>query len=113
MAARRHAECRVRSAEWRSALAGMALVGLLSTAVLADNYADRAAEVAKLSSEHKAELLRKKSRFDGLKEPERQRLRDIHAELEASPDNLALKKVMGNYCNWLKNLSSRDRDEVL
>lgn len=113
MAARTVADCGLRIAEWRTAFLGIVLVGYLASVVLADSYADRASEVAKLSSEQKAELLRKKDRFDKLTDVERQRLRDIHAELEASPDNFALKKVMGNYCNWLRSLSSRDRDQVL
>ncbi len=113
MEVRTIANCGLRIADGRTAFLGMVLVGLLATVVLAKSYSDRATEVAKLSSEQKAELLRKKDRFDKLTDAERQRLRDIHAELEASPDNLALKTVMGNYCNWLRNLSSRDRDQVL
>jgi len=114
MEANQIADCGLRIADWRWAIAGVALVCGLATVVWADTYAERAAKVAALPSDKKAELLRKKERFDKLSEPERQRLRDLHAELSSSADVATLEAVMENYCNWLKNLqSSRDRDEVL
>ncbi len=113
MAARTMRDGGLRSAVWRYGALGVGLAVGLASVALADSYADRTAKVAAMTSEQKSELLRKKSRFDGLEEPERQRLRDLHAELEASPDCIALKKVMAHYCNWLRNLSARDRDEVL
>ncbi len=113
MAAKWIAECGLRSAEWRTAVIGIALAGLFATVTLADNYSKQAAQVAALSSEQKAELLRKKDRFDKLTGAEKQRLRDLHAELSASPDAATLETVMRNYCNWLRYLPPRDRDEVL
>jgi hypothetical protein len=114
MAAKRIADCGLRLADWRWALAGMALVCGLASLVWADSNAERAARIASLPSDKKAELLRKKERFDKLTEPERQRLRDLHGELSSSADVATLETVMENYCNWLKNLqSSRERDEVL
>ena len=113
MAAKRIADCRWRIAEWRIPILGFGLVGLLATAVLADNYSKQAAQVASLSSEQKAELLRKKDRFDKLTDAEKQRLRDLHAELTSSADAATLETVMRNYCNWLRYLPPRERDEVL
>jgi hypothetical protein len=103
----------LRIAEWRIPIVGIALAGLSAAAVQADTYADRAAQVASLSSEQKAELLRKKDRFDKLTDVEKERLRALHAELSASSDAAALSSLMGRYCNWLKGLAARDRDEVL
>jgi hypothetical protein len=81
--------------------------------VWADGYSEDAAKNQALSSDDKAELLRKKQRFDELTEPERQRLRDLHQQLSSSPDAAELKKLMGRYCDWLRNLSSAERAEVL
>jgi hypothetical protein len=103
----------VWKAPWPVACLGIAMAALAATAVLADSYAERAAQVASLSPERKAELLRKKERFDKLSEDDKKRLRDMHAELSSSPDSAALEGLMHRYCDWLKNLSSRDRDEVL
>ena len=114
MAARPIADGGLRIADWRWAIAGVAIVCGLASIVWADTYSERATKIASLTSEKKAELLRKKERFDKLSEPERQRLRDLHTELSSSADVATLETVMRNYSNWLKNLqSSRDRDEVL
>lgn len=112
MEARPIAEWGLQIAEWRSVL-GVGLVGLFATIALADDYSKQAAEVASLSSEQKAELLRKKDRFDKLTDAEKQRLRNLHADLSVSPDAAALERLTRRYCDWLKYLPSRDRDEVL
>ncbi|MCI0358048.1 MAG: hypothetical protein L0211_06175 [Planctomycetaceae bacterium] len=84
-----------------------------ASALWADSYADRAAEVKALSAEKKAELLRKKERFDKLSDAEKNRLRGLHEQLASSPDGPELLKLMGRYCDWLKGLNPRERDEVL
>jgi len=113
MAAKWIAEFGMRIAQWRTAVIGAALLGIGVSVVWADSYAERAATIESLSTEKKAELLRKKQRFDELKDAEKQRLRDLDAQLSAEPNATELKNLMSRYCNWLKNLSSRDRQDVL
>jgi len=113
MAAKWIAEFGLRIAEWRTALIGIALLGICVSVVWADSYSERAATIESLSTEKKAELLRKKQRFDELKDAEKQRMRDLDAQLSAEPNATELKNLMGRYCNWLKNLSSAERAAVL
>jgi hypothetical protein len=94
----------------RSAWLALAILAIGSTVLWADSYAESAAKIESLTSEEKAELLRKKERFDKLSDTEKKRLRDLHAQLAASPE---LEQLMGRYCNWLKNLSSSERAGLL
>jgi hypothetical protein len=106
--------------EFRISDLGRFVVCFLVVAVLmvaaqvagADDYAERAATVEKLTSAEKAELLRKKQRFDELPPQEKERLRELHAKISAAPDAAELEKLLGRYCDWLKNLSSLERAEV-
>src|SRR5437868_769898 len=72
------------------------LIGAASPALAADP-ADAAAKVAALAPEQKADLLRKKERFDALPEGERERLRELHTSLETTPNSLALSQTMDRY----------------
>jgi hypothetical protein len=98
-----------------SSWAALAMVVLLSGLVLtawADTPAERTKRLADLSPEQKEDLLRKKQRFDALDDAERQRLRELHAELSAAPDAAQLQGVLVRYSNWLKALQPTLRAEV-
>jgi hypothetical protein len=97
----------------RSAWLALAILAVGSTVLWADTYAESAAKIKSLTSDQKTELLRKKERFDKLSEAEKARLRELHAQLVRSPDWPELEKLMGRYCNWLKGLNPRERDEML
>jgi len=99
--------------DWRRAALTLVVVALGASVVSADNYAERAATIESLSTEKKAELLRKKQRFDELTDDKQQRIRDLHEQLFAEPNAAELDELMRRYCAWLRNLSSRERQEVL
>src|SRR5262245_56059345 len=105
--------CGLRIADLLRAWLAPAILVLGGTVLRADTYAESAAKIESQTSEQKAELLRKKERFDKLSEVEKARLRDLHAQLAASPDWPELQTLMGRYCNWLKGLNPRERDEML
>ncbi len=66
-----------------------------------------------LTASEKQELERKRDRFYRLPEQEQQRLRALHAQLEASPDGPRLRQVMERYANWLRELPAGQRAELL
>ena len=96
-------------------LAGLTAIAIVLSVSIAwaDGYSERSAEVSSLPAEEKAELLRKKERFDELPEAKRQRIRDLHEQISSSPDAEELQAIMGRYCDWLKNLQSLERDQLL
>ncbi|MEX2175182.1 MAG: hypothetical protein WD872_12540 [Pirellulaceae bacterium] len=102
---------RTRLAKWFVAC-GLFL-SLFAPLTRADEFAERAAELEKLSAEQKDDLRRKKERFDALPAQERQRLRDLHESLLSAPDSEELVKVMQRYCDWLDSLESGPRLAVL
>ena len=66
-----------------------------------------------LPASEKQELERKRDRFYRLPEREQQRLRALHAQLEASQDGPRLRQVMERYSNWLRELPAGQRAELL
>jgi len=113
MAARSILDFGLWLSDWRRAAVAAFIVAVGTSVVWADSYAERAATIRSLTSEEKAELLRKKQRFDELKDAEKNRIRDLHSQLSAEPNAAELMNLMGRYCTWLKILTSRERDEVL
>lgn len=91
--------------------------GLLFMALCAASLPLRADDLLKarlrriegMSSEAKAELLQKQKRFDDLATQEQERLRKLHAEVEARPDRDELVNVMKNYHDWLRTLTTNQR----
>lgn len=61
----------------------------------------------------KDELRRKLETFDRLDQSEQDRLRDLHANLEASPDRQRLEGVMLQYHEWLTTLTANQRAGLL
>jgi hypothetical protein len=91
---------------------GLAALAITSAAI-AETYAERAARVAALSPGEKAELLKKKQRFDALSEEEKQRLRQLHESLSSAPDSQQLQVLLTRYSNWLKGLQPGRRADLL
>jgi hypothetical protein len=83
------------------------------------DFATSAAQLAKLSADDKADLLRKKERFDALaaapvegQPDEQDRLRKLHVELAVASDAEELDRILFRYSDWLKGLTSAQKGEV-
>jgi hypothetical protein len=65
-----------------------------------------------LNPEQRAELSRKRTRFEGLKPAVQERLRTLHRELVADPHSERLYQVLVRYQQWLKTPTSSQRAEL-
>ncbi len=93
---------------------GLALFALVVAAAPghdADEYAQRLERLENPAL--KEELRRKLETFDRLDQAEQDRLRDLHANLEASPDRARLEGVMLQYHEWLTTLTDKERADLL
>ena len=106
-----------RNSVWRFVLSGaVAAWGLAATAghLLADeSYDERVERLQKMSPEEKADLQRKKDRFDKLPEAEKQRLRDLNTSIMSDARSQELSETIRRYNRWLGTLSAAQRAEVL
>jgi hypothetical protein len=73
---------------------------------------DRRQRLESLSPSEKRELLAKKERFDGKSEAEKQRLRELDAQIRQHPQAEQLQQVLQRYGQWLATLQSKDRAEL-
>jgi hypothetical protein len=79
----------------------------------AETEADRAERLKRMTAEQKEELLRKKDQFDKLPDDaERERLRKLHASIEAAPNPGELQATLSRYHAWLGTLSMIERDDL-
>ena len=60
----------------------------------------------------KKQLQRQLDRFAAVKPEEEQQIRQLHQEIEDSPDAEQLRRVMHAYCTWLKSLPAYVRAEL-
>lgn len=71
-----------------------------------ETTSQRVARIKAMANAEKQELAQKKKRYDELPSAEQDRIRNLHAALEARPDSLELTQVMQHYHEWLKTLSA-------
>lgn len=69
----------------------------------------RLKRIEEMSPAEKAELFQKKKRFDDLTAQEQERIRKLHAEVEARSDRDELVNVMKIYHDWLRTLTTNQR----
>jgi hypothetical protein len=110
MRSRSISDFRFQISNW-GALA-VVVMACLALTVWADTTAERTKRLASLSPEEKEDLLRKKQRFDALKDEEKQRLRDLHQSLSAEADAVQLHALAVRYSNWLKALAPTVRSSL-
>jgi hypothetical protein len=79
----------------------------------ADDSAENAARLEKLSPEEKEALLKKKRRFDDLSEPEKSQLRELHRGIMSDADAEALSETVVRYNRWLRSLDPPQRADLL
>ena len=65
------------------------------------------------SAAKKEELRRRQEWFAGMSTEKQDRIRRLHNEIESAEDADRLRRVMKGYCEWLKTLRPRDREELL
>ncbi len=101
---------------WALAAAGGLLAcGLWAWASLGragELLAERRAAVESLAPAEKEALLEHLKRFEGLKSPERARLRQLNQQIEAAEDGPRLRAVMVRYYEWLKMLPPGQQAEL-
>ncbi|MCA9201802.1 MAG: hypothetical protein KDA59_02085 [Planctomycetales bacterium] len=66
-----------------------------------------------VSEAAKQELSRKKTRFEELSPAEQQRLKELHGDLEAQPNQEHLRVVLAQYNDWMSALPSTQRADLL
>ena len=99
-------------------LQGITIVAMLTLAGVASfgttdaTRRARRAQIEQLSPSDKQRLLELSERFAVLEPAEQQRLRRLHAQLEAAPDAEALRQTMDRYQQWLSTLSALQRAEL-
>jgi hypothetical protein len=69
--------------------------------------------LAGLTPQQRQELAAKQQQFAQLDEEEKTRLRQLHAQVQASPDAKKLQSVLHQYSLWLASLSPNERYAVL
>lgn len=92
-------------------LSGCCLAVALAPAAQADPPTRESLE--SLSAEAKKALLEKKERFDELKPPEQQRLRDLNAAIVSTGHGAQLHTTLDRYHEWLKTLTTKQRADLL
>jgi len=98
------------------ALASLAVSGVCAPLGLLhadETYEQRLERLQKMSPEEKLDLQRKKDRFDKLREPEKQRLRDLHVAISTDAKAPELSETIRRYNRWLGTLNAQQRAEVL
>ena len=64
-----------------------------------------------MSFEEKEDLYRRLKRFESMSDAQQQRIRALHAEIAADPNDERLLAVVEAYDGWLNGLSSEEYDE--
>jgi hypothetical protein len=68
----------------------------------------------RMTAEDRENLRRRSERFyEKLSPQEQQRLRDLHEQLGAHPNEQRLRDVLSRYTQWLRTLSAADRSKLL
>ena len=68
--------------------------------------ASRKEQIENMDLAQKEQLLHRHKQFHAFKPEERERLRDLHRDIENDPDRDELRRVLDRYYDWLKTLSS-------
>jgi len=100
----------LRRVVWLFAL----LTGFVGTSICRaeDSAAQRRQRIENMTPAQKKQLQRQLDRFAAVKPEERQRIRQLHQEIEDCPDAEQLRRVMHAYCTWLKSLPAYVRAEL-
>jgi hypothetical protein len=77
-----------------------------------DAAAQRRQQIENMTPAAKKQLQRQLDRFAAFKPEEQQRIRQLHQEIEDSPDAEQLRRAMHAYCEWLKSLPAYRRAEL-
>jgi hypothetical protein len=78
----------------------------------ADDLALRRQQIANMSLSEQQQLLRSQQRFNELSAADQERMRTLHADLKADPNQARLQQVLERYHEWLKTLSPEQRAEL-
>jgi hypothetical protein len=89
------------------AIVALAVIGRAARAD--ETLAARRARVNKMDAHEREQLSQNYERFMNLDSEDQDRLRSLHADLEAAPDRDELRQVMQNYHDWLNALPANQR----
>ncbi len=88
-------------------------VGWFTPTVYGEESLDaRRARVERMDPDAKAQLFRRLESFRMMPEPQQERLRRIHEQLEHDPQGAELREVMQRYYAWLKTLKPYQKAEL-
>jgi hypothetical protein len=90
------------------------VAGLWSAGSVAaqESYAENKARLDAMMPEQKEELRRRKLAFDELSDPEKNRLRDLHAAITSDSNADELMATLKSYSRWLANLDPAEKFEL-
>jgi hypothetical protein len=89
-------------------------IGVLAVSLGAvETLSQRRRRVEAMSPEQREELFRREKDFRALPPEERQRIQDLHDQIEKAEDRDKLLAVMSRYCKWLDTLQPPLRREKL
>ncbi len=91
---------------------GAAPAAVANAVEKSDSMAARRRRVENLNLDARRELQHNAERFAGLPRDERQRLRNLHEDLQGDPDADRLRRIMRGYCEWLSALDSYSQMEL-
>ncbi|HUT90099.1 MAG TPA: hypothetical protein VMY37_11420 [Thermoguttaceae bacterium] len=77
-----------------------------------ETLAEQRARIERMDPARKAELRRAQEQFAALGSAERQRLHDLHDQIEAHPRSDELLAVMERYCEWVNTLAPSERADL-
>jgi predicted outer membrane protein len=88
------------------------LMGLAGWGIIWQQGDEKTPNLSQLSEAEKAELAKKRERFDRLSVDEQRRYRDFHLELENHPETERLTRILVNYNMFLQSLTSIERAKL-
>lgn len=104
-----------RSLRATRAMCLLAILSLLASAATLqadETLKERRARIEQMDPARKAELLRAEEKFQSLTKAERERLKQLHNQIEAHAKSDELLEVMHDYCEWVATLSPIERAEL-
>jgi|SRR5271157_5111048 len=92
----------------------LAIVALLAAGLGAvETLSQRRRRVEEMSTEQLDELFRSEQQFRDLSPEDKQRIRDLHDQIESAPDREMLRATMSRYCKWFETQPPFRRAKLL
>ncbi|MGO9112250.1 MAG: hypothetical protein ACLP9L_23730 [Thermoguttaceae bacterium] len=98
----------------RKLLGCLVIAALLAASLGAmETLSQRRRQVEEMSAEQLDELFRSEQQFHDLSPQDKQRIRDLHDQIELAPDRDKLRATMNRYCKWFETQPPFRRAKLL